>query len=87
MTAGFIRFYLIRSVDVHFTPEQEAQLLAIASRTGKNAEQLVRETVTRLLEDEAGFIEGVRKGFASLDRGEYVTHEEIAERIERLFPS
>jgi predicted transcriptional regulator len=73
-------------VEVYFTPEQEARLLAIASRTGRNAEQLVRDTVTRLLEDESHFVEAVRKGFASLDRGDHVLHEEVGERLDRLFP-
>ena len=74
-------------MEVYFTPEQEAQLSAIASRTGRDPEELVRETVTGLLEDEAEFVESVRKGFASLDRGEYLTHEEVGQRIERLFPA
>lgn len=74
-------------MEVHFTPEEEAQLSAIASRTGKDPEQVVRETVTRLLENEADFVEAIRKGFASLDRGEYITHEEVGRRIDRLFPA
>jgi hypothetical protein len=41
----------------------------------------------RLLENEAHFIEAVRRGFDSLDRGEYLTHEEVGQRLERLFPS
>jgi predicted transcriptional regulator len=77
----------LETVDVHFTPEQESQLSAIASRTGTNPEQLVRDTVARLLENEAHFIEAVRKGFASLDRGEYVTHEDVGRHLERLFPA
>jgi hypothetical protein len=41
-------------VEVHFTPEQEAQLTYIATRAGTDAERLVKEAALRLLESEAG---------------------------------
>lgn len=71
-------------MEVHLTPEQEARLSKIATRTGKPAEEVVQQTISRMLEDEDRFIEAVQKGFASLDRGEYVSHEEVSERIERI---
>jgi hypothetical protein len=37
-------------MEVHFTPEQEAQLSKIATTTGTDAEQLVREAALRLLQ-------------------------------------
>ena len=74
-------------MEVHWTPEQHARLIQLASRTGKDAEQVVREAVDRVLEDEARFSEAVRKGSASLDRGEHVEHEEVGARIERLLRS
>lgn len=73
------------SMVVNLTPDQESLLSRLAERTGKDAEQVVQETVTRLLENEANFIKAVEQGFASLDRGEYVEHEEVGTRIERLF--
>jgi hypothetical protein len=36
-------------MEVHFTPEQEAQLAQLATKAGKHAEQLVRHTVLRLI--------------------------------------
>lgn len=39
-------------MEVKFTREQEQQLAAIAARSGKNAEHLVRETALRLIESE-----------------------------------
>jgi len=39
-------------MEVKFTREQEQQLAAIAARSGKNAEHLVREVALRLLESE-----------------------------------
>jgi predicted transcriptional regulator len=74
-------------MEVHFTPEQEAQLSKIATTTGTDAEQLVKEAALRLLQEETRFVEAVKLGETQLDRGEYLTHEEVGESIERLFRS
>lgn len=42
-------------MEVRFTPEQETQIAELASRTGTSAEQLVKETILRLIEDESHF--------------------------------
>ena len=39
-------------MEVHFTPEQEAQLAQIATKVGTDAERLVQDAALRLLEDE-----------------------------------
>lgn len=41
-------------MEVHFTPEQEAQLVQIATNAGTDAERLVKDAVLRLLEGNAG---------------------------------
>jgi hypothetical protein len=40
-------------MEVHFRPEQEAQLAQIATKTGTDAEHLVKDAVLRLLQDES----------------------------------
>jgi hypothetical protein len=42
-------------MEVHFTPEQEAQLAQIATNAGTAAEQLVKDVVLRLIEGETHF--------------------------------
>ena len=74
-------------MEVHLTPEQEAELSKLATRKGRNANQLAQEVIGFYLEHEARFIEAVKRGLESLDRGEYVSHEEVGARIDRLFPS
>jgi predicted transcriptional regulator len=37
--------------------------------------------------EQTRLVEAVKVGEAQLDRGEYLTHEEVGERIERLFQS
>jgi predicted transcriptional regulator len=68
-------------MQVILSPEQEAQLVRIASRTGRDAGSLAQEAITHLLEHEERFIQAVEKGLASLDRGESISHEEVGERL------
>lgn len=39
-------------MEVHFTPEQEAQLAQLATKAGTDAERLVKDLVLSLLEDK-----------------------------------
>jgi predicted transcriptional regulator len=74
-------------MEVHFTPEQEARLSQIAKHNGTAPEELVKETVNRMLENQARFIAGVQKGIERADRGELIEHDEVKKRINRLFQS
>ncbi len=42
-------------MEVHFTPEQEAQLAQIATTAGTDAERLVKDAVLRLLQGAVDF--------------------------------
>ncbi len=42
-------------MELHFTPEQEAQLARLATKSGTDAEQLVKNLVLRVLENEIRF--------------------------------
>jgi predicted transcriptional regulator len=72
-------------MEVHFSPEVEMRLQQVASASGKDAEQLVKETVSRMLENQARFIAGVQKGIDQADHGEFVEHQEVLNRIDQLF--
>lgn len=74
-------------MEVHFTPEQEAELQRSAASEGKDAAQMVEEAMARILEHRAQFIEGVERGIAVGDRGDFVQHEEVVNRTERLLES
>ncbi len=41
----------------------------------------------RLLEKDARFLEGVRRGLAAAARGEFVEHEEVWADIEKILQS
>jgi len=72
-------------MEVQFSASTEAQLKQFAASEGKEAAQLVEETITRMLERRAQFLEGVDRGIAAADRGDLIEHEEVESRINRLF--
>ena len=74
-------------MEVHFSPDVETRLRQVASANGKDAQQLVKETVARMLDIQARFIAGVQSGIEQADRGEFVEHQEVLHRIDRLFHS
>jgi predicted transcriptional regulator len=74
-------------MEVHFTPNTEAQLREFAARKGKDAAQVVEETVSNMLQRQARFVEGVERGIASAERGDLIEHEEVVSRIGRLLQS
>lgn len=49
-------------MEVHFPPDVETRLQQVASANGTDAEQLVKDTVARMLENRARFVAGVQKG-------------------------
>ena len=72
-------------MEVHFTPEQEAQLTQMATKAGTNPERLVKDVLVRYLDDETLFLAAVEKGIAAAERGEFIEEEEMDARIERMF--
>jgi len=69
-------------MQVHFTPEQEAQLAQMAAIAGIDAERLVKDAALRLLEEDARFRAALREGVAQADRGELIEEEGMEARLE-----
>ena len=77
-------------MEVHLSPDKQARLQEIATRAGKNAEQMVEEAVDRMLEHlehDERFIAAVEEGRSSARRGELLEHDEVVERIDKLLRS
>ena len=74
-------------MDVPLTPEQEAELKTIAAREGRNANDLAQEILSVYLKREAQFVAAVERGVASAERGDFVEHDEVLARIERILHS
>jgi predicted transcriptional regulator len=77
-------FPILKSMEVHFTPEQEAQLAQIATNEGTEPERLVKDAALRLLQED-GIRAAVREGIAQADRGEFIEEAEMDGRLEQQF--
>jgi predicted transcriptional regulator len=45
---------------------------------------LVQDVLASYFEEEARFIEAVKRGEDALQRGEYLTHEQVGQRLRRF---
>jgi predicted transcriptional regulator len=71
-------------MEVHFPPELEAKLAHTAAELGRDPDELVQAVVTRYFEEEAHFVDAVKRGEEALNRGEYLTHEQVGHRLQRF---
>ena len=71
-------------MEVQFTPELEAKLVGQAVRQGRQPGDLVQDAVSRYIEEEERFIAAVTRGEAALAAGDYLTHEQVAQRLARF---
>ena len=74
-------------MEVHLTPELSSKLEQLANERGSDTDSLAQEAISRYLQEEARFVEAVQLGESQLERGEYLTHEEVGSRIERMLKS
>jgi len=74
-------------MEVHFTSDQQAKLLRLATAQGRAAEALVQEAVERLFGYDEWFSREVDKGVAAADKGEFVEHEDVRRIIETRYPA
>ncbi|MBV9158883.1 MAG: hypothetical protein JO097_21665 [Acidobacteriaceae bacterium] len=50
-------------------------------------EQLVKQAALRMIEEEAEFRAGIRRGIEQADSGKLIEHDEVKARIQRLLHS
>jgi predicted transcriptional regulator len=74
-------------MEIHFTPEQEAQLARVANTNGTDPERLVKVAALRLLEEDARFRAAVRQGVAQADQGKFIEETDMDARLERMLRS
>ena len=74
-------------MQVNLTPEQEAQLLQIASHECIKPEELAKDVLLKLIEDNERYRAAVREGIASADRGEFVEHQDVWANVEKILRS
>ncbi len=71
-------------MDIQVDAELEAKLSLLAAQQGREARELVHDALSRYVEDETRFLEGVERGIAAADRGQFIEEEELDARVERM---
>ncbi len=71
-------------MEVHFDPDVQAKLTLRATQQGRNPDEVVQDVVARYFEEEDRFVEAVKRGEAALERGDFLTHEQVGERLRRF---
>ena len=77
-------FSYCEGMEVEFTPDLQARLRERASQQGVNLNEVVLEVVSRFFAEEDRFVEAVRRGEAALERGDVLTHQQVADRLRRF---
>jgi len=72
-------------MEVHFGPELQAKLDKVAADTCSDADEYVRQLVERYVDHDIWFRGKVATGLEQLDGGEFLTHEQAGERVEKMF--
>jgi predicted transcriptional regulator len=75
----------LEGMEVHLTPEQQAQLAQLATKSATDPERLAANVVARYLNEEARFLAAVEKGIAAAERREFIEEEEMDARLEAMF--
>jgi len=71
-------------MEVHFKPDLQARLTQRANQQGRNPDEVVQDVVAHYFEEEDRFFEAVKRGEAALERGDFLTHEQMGERLRRF---
>jgi predicted transcriptional regulator len=71
-------------MELHLSGELEAKLTHSAAEQGRSPDELAQDVLTRYFEEEARFVETVKRGEDALQRGEHLTHEQVGQRLQRF---
>jgi predicted transcriptional regulator len=74
-------------MELHLKPELHARVDRAAKQNNRGPEEYVEQLVEHYVEHDVWFREQIKKGLDQLDRGEFLTHEEMGARIEKMFRS
>jgi predicted transcriptional regulator len=73
------------TVEVHFAPELQARIDRVAADIPSGVDQYVQELVEHYLDHDVWFRQKVKSSLDLLDSGEFLTGEEVGERLEKMF--
>lgn len=71
-------------MDVQFTPDLESRIARHAALRGLAPSQAVQDVVARFFDEQDRMAAAVERGETALGRGEFLTHEQVGERLSRF---
>ena len=72
-------------MEIHFTPELQAKIESVAAENRRGADEYVQQLVESYVDHDAWFRQKVAASVGKLDRGEFLTHEEVGTRLQQKF--
>ncbi len=75
----------LKAMEIHFTPEMQAKLESLAAANRRDADEYVQQLVESYVDHDAWFRQEVAEGLQQLDRGEFLTHQEVGARLQKKF--
>ena len=73
-------------MEVRLDPDLQAKLAQLASKQGRDTEELIADAVERMVNFDQWFMREVEKGISAADRGEMVDHSDVQKLIDRRYP-
>jgi predicted transcriptional regulator len=83
LAADDCAFAILKSMEVHFTPELQEKLTRVAAENSRRPDDYVQQLVESYLDYDAWFRQKVTASLGRLDRGEFVSHDEVGARLEK----
>ena len=72
-------------MEVKLSPELQAKVDRAAAENESGVEEYVKQFVEHYVDHDAWFRQRVARGLEQLNRGEFLTHEEVGARIDQMF--
>jgi len=73
-------------MEVRLDPDLQAKLAQLASKQGRDTEELIADAVERMVNFDQWFMREVEKGISAADRGELVDHNDVQKLTDRRYP-
>jgi len=70
-------------MEVRITPELEAELVHVDSRTGRTPQQFAADVLARGVEEEQRILSAMEQGIASAEAGRFLEDEEVLAWLEQ----
>jgi predicted transcriptional regulator len=71
-------------ITARIDPETLAALDVLGERQDRSRAWLVGQAIKRYVEEEAAFLAFLKEGEDEIDRGDYVTHEELVAELKAM---